>query len=486
VLKPAENAKQSNLNVIEQENLPHLYGYPWYKWAKEFFESTNKQNFLCAANQISKSSTMIRKCIHWATDKSLWPKLWKTSPNQFWYFYPNKDTATREFNEKWVKEFLPKDKECPIYGWKVFFQYGQIHRVEFNSNVTIYFFSYEQKFTNIQSSSVHAMFCDEEAPVGVYHEVTPRLWATGGYFHMVFTATIGQEEWRLTIEETGEREKFKDAFKRQVSMYDCVTYEDGSPSPWTFEKVKAIEDSCLTEAERLRRVYGKFILSEGRTYTFDDTKHTLRRQGGAIGWYVFAGVYENAIVLVKVSPKFDRAEVISGWCPQEDETDVSALSTYIKYRSLTQKIPVSHSYADKKMSKDFIKVALSGGSGFQETRKPKDNGAKLINSLFESGILKIVDKKPLYPLITQMKNARKKDEDIEGLDMLGAFITAVTNIPWNFATILNPNKPKKDPYEGLSERERFYRGLDRPLETTDTYDKEIQEINEDYYDESSF
>ena len=37
--------------------LPHLHGWKWYKWAREFFESTNRQNFLCAANQISKSLT---------------------------------------------------------------------------------------------------------------------------------------------------------------------------------------------------------------------------------------------------------------------------------------------------------------------------------------------------------------------------------------------------------------------------------------------
>jgi len=66
-----------------QALLPHLYSWPWYPWARAFFESRNKINLLCAANQISKSSTQIRKCIHWATATELWPSLWKTTPRQF-------------------------------------------------------------------------------------------------------------------------------------------------------------------------------------------------------------------------------------------------------------------------------------------------------------------------------------------------------------------------------------------------------------------
>ena len=103
--------------------LPHLYGWPWYPWAKEFFQSTNNLNFLVAANQCSKSSTMIRKVIHWATEKDIWPKLWPTVPKQFWYFYPTFDVSTAEWREKWVKEFMPAGdyKDDPKYGWKAFF-----------------------------------------------------------------------------------------------------------------------------------------------------------------------------------------------------------------------------------------------------------------------------------------------------------------------------------------------------------------------------
>lgn len=41
-----------------REQLPHLYGFPWYKWAKDFFDSTNKACFLTAANQCSKAKLL--------------------------------------------------------------------------------------------------------------------------------------------------------------------------------------------------------------------------------------------------------------------------------------------------------------------------------------------------------------------------------------------------------------------------------------------
>ena len=72
-----------------REDLPHLYGWKFYPWSREFFESRNKMNLLCAANQIGKSSIAIRKNIEWACNKKLWPELWDTEPKQFWYFYPS-------------------------------------------------------------------------------------------------------------------------------------------------------------------------------------------------------------------------------------------------------------------------------------------------------------------------------------------------------------------------------------------------------------
>ena len=138
-------SKQAELALIQrrlelQELLPHRYGMPWYTWAYEFYVSRNKMNFLCAGNQVSKSSTQIRKCIEWATNTELWPELWPdtlSKPNAFWYFYPSKDVIDDEFKLKWM-QFLPKDKEHPVYGWQEFRDRGKVVRIEFKSGMTVF------------------------------------------------------------------------------------------------------------------------------------------------------------------------------------------------------------------------------------------------------------------------------------------------------------------------------------------------------------
>lgn len=52
-LTPAEIDELEYL-VNRRDSLPHLHGFPWYKWAWDFFNSTNQHSFLCAANQVSK------------------------------------------------------------------------------------------------------------------------------------------------------------------------------------------------------------------------------------------------------------------------------------------------------------------------------------------------------------------------------------------------------------------------------------------------
>ena len=107
-----------------QDMLPHLYGTDWYNWSLKFFHAKDRYMCLNAANQIGKSSTQIRKAIHWATETKLWPKLWKKKPTQFWYFYPDSDVATIEFNEKWVKEWLPRGEmqEHAKFGWRAIYE----------------------------------------------------------------------------------------------------------------------------------------------------------------------------------------------------------------------------------------------------------------------------------------------------------------------------------------------------------------------------
>ena len=241
-----------------KEGLPHLYEMGWYQWAWDFFKSTNRMNLLCAANQISKSSTQIRKVIEWAGNPTLWPNLWPgRRPRVFWYFYPDSDTTKTEVEQKWIPEFLPRGayKDHETYGWKI--TYGEkksIESIAFNSGITVFFKAYSQKASNLQSTSVDAMFTDEEMPVPYYNELVARMFATDGFFHMVFTCTLNQDMWKRAIEGRGDMEMFPDAFKQQISMYDCLLYRDGSPGGYTVEKIERIIAKCSTSAEVQRRV----------------------------------------------------------------------------------------------------------------------------------------------------------------------------------------------------------------------------------------
>jgi len=321
----AQIALQKQKNALIY-GLPHLHGWKWYTWAREFYESRNRLNFLCAANQISKSSTQIRKCIEWATNKELWPQLWSREPNLFWYLYPEKSVATAEFKLKWEKEFLPRGefKDDATYGWKAYYKRGEIDYVEFNSGVTVYFKTYSQDTHHLQTGTVYAIFCDEELPEEHYSELKARLNASSGYFHMVFTATLGQEFWRRCMEPDDDEEVvFPNAAKWCASLYESMFYDDGTPSHWTAEKIAAVKEDCKSHNEVLKRVYGKFIVLDDRKYAhFDSVRHMKKHHHIPPSWSIYHGAdpgsggkngHPAALCYVAVAPDYRSGRVFLGW-----------------------------------------------------------------------------------------------------------------------------------------------------------------------------
>lgn len=455
-----------------ESNLPHLYGWPWYKWAWDFFTSTNRYNFLCAANQVSKSSTQIRKCIHWATAVDLWPSLWKSKPTQFWYFYPTKDVATVEFDEKWVKEFLPRGelKDHPIYGWQEERKNKQIYALRFSSGVTVYFKSYEQEPENLQTASVYAVFGDEEMPEALYPEINARISAAAvrGYFHLVFTATIGAELWRLTLEEKDPRlEKFKNAFKVQVSLYDSMYYMDGSPSPWTKEAIQEVVDSCADEYELQRRVYGRFVLDKGRKYP-GFTRGRNLKEGHPLpkDWLIYAGVdigsggesgHPAAIAFVGVNPTFTRGRVFKAW--RGDKIQTTAGDILDKYLQLRGKMRPIGQYYDHQ-ARDFFNIASSRRVPFQKADKGQDIGEEMLNTLFKLEMLTVYEDPELMKLVLELENVKRSTPKPQAKDdLIDALRFAVTKIPWDFDAARKRPKVEKDPGEGMSEREKIRRGI---------------------------
>lgn len=475
--------------------LPHLHGYKWYPWARVFYESMNRYNFVCAANQISKSSTQIRKCIDWATDVRKWKKLWPASePKQFWYLYPDKNVATAEFNEKWVKEFLPRDeyKDHPVYGWRAEYKSKVIHALHFNSGVSVYFKSYEQDPQSLQAASLYAIFADEEMPVELYDELHVRLVATEGYFHMVFTATLGQEFWRETIEEKGKYERFKDALKIQVSMYDCLAYEDGSPSHWSVEKIEGFKNHCKSEAEILRRVYGRFVLDEDLKYeAFTKANNLVPAHPLPKDWLVFSGVdlgsggssgHPAAICFVAVKPDFTKGRIFRGW--RGDGIQTTAGDVLQKYQELKRGLRPVAQYYDWQ-ARDFFTIASRIGEPFQQANKAQDAGEAMLNTLFKTGMLCIQDDPELRKLVMELENLKRSTAKTKAKDdFIDALRYSVTNIPWDYSqparSVEGPKQQLKDP------RVAFHQGPPPVADDRlDLFEAEFDEANElmDYFHE---
>lgn len=441
-------------SIMERE-LPHLYLFKWYRWARDFFDSRNKVTLLCAANQISKSSTQMRRFIDWATDDSKWEELWGSHqvPNLFWYFYPSKEVATVEFEKKWM-QFMPSGamKEDEKYGWDVVYDKKFVDKINFRSGITIQFKSYNQSVMSLQSSTVFAVGCDEELPEDYYDELMFRLAATDGYFSMAFTATIGQELWWRAMECVGKESEFlPDAHKIQVSMYDCLEYEDGSETPWNEDRIQKIINKCKSKAEVLRRVYGRFVKEGGKTYhTFDPAEHYIDPDMTLIdGWHKYAAVdigsggsdgHPAAIAFVAIKQDGSEGIVYKLW--RGDGIQTTSGDIYQKYVELRQRDLITRKWYDW-ASADFNAITTRIGDPFEKANKSHDLGESLLNTLFSNNMLKIFNtedgRKLGGELITLQKSTPKnKAKD----DLIDALRYCVVEMPWDMKKIAPKVKGK--------------------------------------------
>lgn len=475
-------AKLEELRLLEakqelHDSLPHLHGFPFYKWSREFFESRNFYNLLCAGNQISKSSTQIRKATHWSTAVALWSSLWRTKPLMFWYLYPSKEVATIEVEKKWIPEFLPrgKMKDHPVFGWNVEYKNRWVWAIHFNSGVSIFFKSYAQDADVLQSGSPHAIFCDEELPFELMPELSKRLLATDGYFHMVFTATLGQEEWRQAIEEIGRpKERYVGAFKRQISMRkDCLVYEDGSPSPWTPERIARAVAACQSQAEIDQRIDGKFVVASGLKYeSFEEARNVKPGHHLPADWPIYVGVdigsgggegqnqnHPAAITFVACSPDYKQLRVFKGWRGDGEETANSDILDKYKEMRADMK-PVLSCYDHQ--ARDFFIIATRAGEAFTPADKAKDRGEGMLNTLFKTGMLIIYDEPGLQPLIQELKTLKKETPKTKAKDdAIDSLRYAITQIPIDWEGIL-PLKTEAvaNVEEKITRVDRWGRSLD--------------------------
>ena len=495
-------AKLEKLKLLEQKiklqnGLPHLYGLNMYQWQKDYYDELDKKYwFITAANQCGKSSIQIRKAIRIATSKELWSKMWPDRSAIFpdfrpviWYLYPNQDTVKQEFHEKWIPEFLPRGeyRNHPIYGWKPIIENKVVKGVRFNIGVTIYYKTYSQNVEDLQAGSCALVCCDEELPDALYPELRARLMATQGYFSMVFTATLGQEFWRLTIQpEADEPVNFPNAFKRQVSLYDSRYYHDGTPSTWTDARIQNEIDSCKNKQEVDRRIFGKFVKTDDKMYyAFDASKHYIpypvkngrEYRGVPAGWTVYSAVdcgsggeknHPSAFLFVSVDPTHTKIRVFKG--RRLDGIETTDADTYQYYKASRGSLTIERQSYDW-AAKDFDIVTTRAGDAFYKAKKDHESGEALVNSLFKYGILKIYQDTELVKLryeLENMSNGKKKVKD----DMIDALRYAVMSIPVDWEAIF-----KKLEKSGISTVAEVFSNDERELRPRDFEESSLLLIN---------
>jgi len=503
-----------------KEGLPHLYGLKNYKWQDDYQNARfNKKRLLCAANQIGKSTIQIKDRIHIATEPDLWPELW---PAQFevnsnakpysWYLYPNQDTVTDEIENKWVPYYLPTGefKDHPVYGWKIVRKNKVVKYIEFNSGYRIYFKTYNQDVHDLQSGTVWAIDCDEELPEHLLPELQARLFASDGYFSMAFTATIGQDFWKRVIEgvRKGEEQPWADAWKIQISMFDCLEYSDGTPSTWTIPRIRQVIANCKSKAEVNRRVYGKFVRDEGLKYEAFDrdknyrpypkTKDGKYFKGVPRGWSVYSGVdigsggktgHPSAYSFLMVSPDLTKIRWFRG--RRLDRIKTTAGDVYKFYtRSRGSITPVKQAY--DYASADFGTIAGNADS-WEKAKKDHSLGEMALNTAFKTGMFVIyydpddIEDESIK-LVEELESlAHDADKKSARDDFIDSVRYAITQIPLNWEDVLNgkvdvsenSNKPKPGSPEEARPNDYIRSKADEEEEMQDI-DDEIGEWAEYY------
>lgn len=489
-----QTKKLRKLELLErkkrmQVGLPHLYGNKLYRWQREFYDSTNKEIFVCSANQIGKSSIQIKKIIRLATDPSLWKKFWPhRTPNQFWYLYPSSYVATVEFEKKWMSEFLPRYeyKDDPVFGWKEEYNGKWIQAIHFNSGISLYFKTYTQNPQDLQTGTVDYMGFDEELLEILVPELQARLFASNGYLSGVFTPTLGQEFWRETIEVRGYRERFPNALKLQVSMYDCLLYEDGTPSFWSKERIDKIKSGCKSEAEVQRRIYGKFVLDEGLKYPGFTQDNVIEPKKIPEDWVIYIGVdagsggkknHPAAVTFTAMRPDMKLGYVFHGKRFDDEVTTASDVIHWVREEKRSLKNAVNGIFFDYS-SFDMGELSARMGEGWQRAEKSHLIGEQILNVGFKNEMLFIFNTEALQPLILEFKSLKiETPKNMAHDDAIDSCRYSVSRIPWCWEDV--GLKPKGPPAEYVySEKEERRKFIMEEYKPSDEVEEEIEAYNE--------
>lgn len=442
-----------------KEGLPHLYGLGWYQWAWDFFETDKREAFVCAANQIGKSSTQIRKIVHLGTAQNKWPKYFRDrAPRRFLYLYPTKEICADEFFTKWEPEFMPRGefKKSKQYGWEpeVYTLKGKkfISGIQFNSGVHLTFAAYSQGRFNLQAGTIDYAAFDEEIEESIYNEVSQRREAVNGMVSGVFTPLSGHDVWYRCFERMGkEDESFPQAYKRVVSLYDSqvyikTPYTDAGPSKWTTERINRRIANCSSESEVKRRIYGRFILeSSDLLYpSYEESRnYDLTPKPVPDNWNYFAGLdwgaggesHPSAVAIVAVNPEYTQARVVRFW--RGDGIRTTAGDLLEKYLELKGNLPVVAAYYDYSAA-DVGTIGADSGVPIQKANKSRETGIPLVDTLFKYGALTVDASDEAEKLNKEYKTIRKDTKKQKAVDDgSDAVRYALSKLPFQMERIKN-------------------------------------------------
>jgi hypothetical protein len=463
-----------------------------YQWQLDLINSKERYGFVCAANQIGKSvGNWIRMLRHMYMPE-LWEEFYGGQPHSFWYFYPSAPLSTAEIKTKYIRRYLPHEslKKHKRWGYKVDEAKGNVTAIHSATGVSVYFKSYSQPPDNLQAATLSGIFGDEEMPEKIIDELNFRgVSQDNFYYRNVFTATKGQEYLRRTIEERGERENFVGAFKRQISMYDCLTYADGRPSDiWTREKIEQAKAECTSNAEIQRRIYGRFVVSEDRKFHgFDHGRNSVPGHVIPGSWLIYGGIdwgsggrkgHPSAICILAVSPDYKQGRVFKCW--RGDGIPTTQGDVVVKYCEMVKGLQITEAAYDYSAS-DIGMIASRNGISLSRANKQRDASVELINTLFKNGQLKIYtgegyeeSDKLISEVATALTNGSKVNDDL-----IDALRYVVTLVPWQFQILPDDiEETKSVPIEArLSKREEFWK---YGYKGSELWDSDGEELLNDY------
>lgn len=480
-------AKLEKLALLEERErlrfeLPHLYRDKEYAWSKKFRESKAKRLVCTAANQIGKSTVHYKRIIDFITDVKRWPERWPKlhslglKPTKFLFLMPDSKTMTAEFEDKFMP-LLPRGqyKDDPHYGWKKpFYSNGRIESLEFLNGITLEFLTYSQDTANIQARTAAYVAADEELPEHFYPELALRMESQDGYFSIVFTATRGQNFWREITEDRSNWTE-QDVEVMQISMYDCQAFLDGTEGLWPADKIKRVESRLRSPAEIQRRVWGRFVVSEGLKYpTFNRSRHLVKGHHLPSDWLYYAGCdyggggtdtettsasHPSSIGILAVSPDYTKARVVRCW--RGDGELTTSEDVVKKYVELSTGLPPIITCFYDWGAKDLGTFATRLGLPFQPAEKSHEIGESTLNTLFKMDALKIHDNsgdheklcRELESLLNKTNKRVAKDDLIDG-----ALRYPCAKLPWNWEKITSALPvPEKEKTLSPSEQEAMER-----------------------------